>query len=68
MGKRDFVEKELESFDEIKEIVGVNGMCDIILKIESESEEKIRSVIQNKIRNVDHVRALLTLSLPDGAQ
>ena len=63
-GKRDFVEKELESYDEIK-IVGAFGMNDIILIIESESDEKIQSFVKNKIRNVNHVRSTLTLSLPE---
>ncbi|MFQ5572779.1 MAG: Lrp/AsnC ligand binding domain-containing protein [Nitrosopumilaceae archaeon] len=65
VGKRDFVKKELESFNEIKEIVGTYGMYDIILKIESESEEKIQSFVRDKIRNVDHIRTSLTLSLPE---
>lgn len=64
-GKRDLVEKELESFDEIKEMIGTFGMYDIILKIESESDEKIKSFVKNKIRNVQHIRTSLTLSLPE---
>lgn len=66
VGKRDFVIKELESFDEIKEIVGTYGIFDIILRIESESDEKIQSFVNNKIRNVNHIRTTLTLLLQNG--
>lgn len=65
VGKRDFVKKELESFDEIKEMVGTYGMFDIVLRIESESDEKLKSFVNNKIRNVNHIRTTLTLSLPE---
>ncbi|HET6516952.1 MAG TPA: Lrp/AsnC ligand binding domain-containing protein [Nitrosopumilaceae archaeon] len=64
-GKRDHVKKEIESFEEVKEAVGTYGIYDIVLKIKLESDEESLNFVKEKIRNVDHVRSLLTLSLPE---
>lgn len=64
-GKRERVKKEIESFEEVKEAVGTYGIYDIVLKIKLESDEKSLNFVKEKIRNVDHVRSLLTLSLPE---
>lgn len=43
------------------EVQGVYGVYDIIIKISSESMEKLRSVITNQIRKIDKVYSTLTM-------
>ena len=50
--------RELEG---IKEIKGIIGNYDIILKIESESTEKLRDLISSKIRRIPQILATTTL-------
>jgi len=43
------------------EIQGVYGIYDIVLKISSNSGEKLRAIITNKIRKIDKVQSTLTM-------
>ena len=43
------------------EIQGVYGIYDIVLKISSNSGEKLRAIITNKIRKIDNVQSTLTM-------
>ena len=43
------------------EIQGVYGIYDIVLKISSNNEEKLRVIITNKIRKIDNVQSTLTM-------
>ena len=43
------------------EIQGVYGIYDIVLKISSNNEEKLRVIITNKIRKIDKVQSTLTM-------
>ena len=43
------------------EIQGVYGIYDIILKISSNNEKKLRAIITNKIRKIDNVQSTLTM-------
>ena len=43
------------------EILGVYGVYDIVLKISSDSPEKLRSIITNKIRKLGKVQSTLTM-------
>lgn len=43
------------------EVQGVYGVYDIVLKISSDSADKLRSVITNKIRRIDKVQSTLTM-------
>ncbi len=50
------VEKELKF-----EVQGVYGIYDIVVKIESENADHLRSIITNKIRKIDKVQSTLTM-------
>lgn len=50
------VEKGLK-FD----VQGVYGIYDIVVKIESDNADHLRSVITNKIRKIDKVQSTLTM-------
>ena len=43
------------------EIQGVYGIYDIVLKISSNNEKKLRAIITKKIRKIDNVQSTLTM-------
>ncbi|MFN3654718.1 MAG: Lrp/AsnC ligand binding domain-containing protein [Candidatus Nitrosotenuis sp.] len=43
------------------EVQGVYGIYDIVVKIESENADHLRSVITNKIRKIEKVQSTLTM-------
>ena len=45
------------------EIQGVYGIYDIVLKISSNNEKKLRAIITNKIRKIDKVQSTLTMKV-----
>lgn len=59
-----FEEKIVKKLLSIKEVTDANllsGMYDIVVKIESETAEKIRQLIILKIRKIDKIRSLVSL-------
>ncbi|HXG14292.1 MAG TPA: Lrp/AsnC ligand binding domain-containing protein [Candidatus Nitrosotenuis sp.] len=47
------------------EVQGVYGIYDIVVKIESENADHLRSVITNKIRKIEKVQSTLTMMVID---
>ncbi|HEX9845988.1 MAG TPA: Lrp/AsnC ligand binding domain-containing protein [Candidatus Nitrosotenuis sp.] len=47
------------------EVQGVYGIYDIVVKIESENADHLRSIITNKIRKIDKVQSTLTMMVID---
>ncbi len=43
------------------EVQGVYGIYDIVVKIESDNADHLRSVITNKIRKIEKVQSTLTM-------
>ncbi|MGQ0772095.1 MAG: Lrp/AsnC ligand binding domain-containing protein [Nitrososphaerota archaeon] len=43
------------------DVQGVYGIYDIVVKIESENADHLRSIITNKIRKIDKVQSTLTM-------
>ncbi len=43
------------------EIQGVYGVYDIVLKVNSDNTDTLRSVITNKVRKIDKVQSTLTM-------
>ncbi|MGI0003877.1 MAG: Lrp/AsnC ligand binding domain-containing protein [Candidatus Nitrosotenuis sp.] len=43
------------------DVQGVYGIYDIVVKIESDNADHLRSVITNKIRKIDKVQSTLTM-------
>ena len=60
-GAEDSIISNLKQIDTVKEAHGTFGTFDIITKLESDSEEKIRNDLTKKIRKVQKIRATLTL-------
>ena len=48
--------------DDVKlEIQGVYGVYDIIIKLSSDDNEKLRSIVTNDIRKIENVQSTLTM-------
>ena len=54
---------ELKTFDAVKEAIGTFGVYDILVKLEADSDQKLRDVITQKIRKMDKVRTTTTLMI-----
>ncbi len=57
---------EIKQLDEVKEVHGVFGAYDIIVKLESDNVDNLRDVITWKIRKLNRVRSTLTLMTTEG--
>ena len=63
MGAEKAVIDELKTFDVVKEAIGTFGVYDILVKLEADSDHKLRDVITQKIRKMDKVRTTTTLMI-----
>ncbi|MEK0321576.1 MAG: Lrp/AsnC ligand binding domain-containing protein [Nitrosopumilus sp.] len=61
VGTEKSILAELKSLESVKEISGVFGSYDIIVKLEATSEEKIKDIVVSKIRNLKKIRTTVTL-------
>ncbi len=55
------VKKILADEDVTSEVQGVYGVYDIVLKLSSDSGEKLRAIITNKVRKISKVQSTLTM-------
>jgi len=61
LGQEKRVVDELKSLIPVKEVQETIGAYDIVAKMESNSEAKIKETINFKIQNINSVRSTLTL-------
>ncbi|MEM2025238.1 MAG: Lrp/AsnC ligand binding domain-containing protein [Desulfurococcaceae archaeon] len=61
IGAESKVMDELMKIPEIKEAYAVYGTYDIVTKIETDSLEKIREIVTNKIRRLPDIRTTVTM-------
>jgi len=59
---------EIKQLDEVKEVRGVYGAYDIIVRLESDNVENLKDVITWKIRKLSRVRSTLTLMTIEGQE
>ena len=57
---------EIKQLDEVKEVHGIFGAYDIIVKLESDNVENLKDVFTWKIRKLNRVRSTLTLMATEG--
>ncbi len=57
----DYVIEQLKKIDVVKEIQGVFGMYDIIIKIKVDDKDIFTKIISTKIRKIDKLKSTLTL-------
>ncbi len=59
---------ELKHLSDVKDVLGVFGAYDILVKLESANVEKLRDIITWKIRKLKRVRSTLTLMTMEGLE
>jgi len=57
---------EIKQLEEVKEVHGIFGAYDIIVKLKSDNVENLKDVITWKIRKLSSVRSTLTLMTMKG--
>jgi len=62
IGSEESVMEELKAIPSVKEVHGVYGVYDILVKVESSSADDLRETITFKIRKIPHVGTALTLT------
>ncbi|MBN2367785.1 Lrp/AsnC ligand binding domain-containing protein [Candidatus Woesearchaeota archaeon] len=66
-GKEGIVKAALSKFSEITELHEIFGRYDIIARVETESHEKFRRFINNKIRVMEGIKSTEPLFVSDDA-
>lgn len=66
LGSEEEILKEIRKLPDVKEVSGVYGVYDIIVKIQADSMDKLRETITWKIRRIDKVRSTLTMIVIEG--
>ncbi len=65
VGAQESILAELKSIELVKEISGVFGSYDIIVKLGATSEEEIKDIVVSKIRNLQKIRTTVTLAVKE---
>jgi len=60
-GSDNYIISNLKTIETVREAYGTFGTFDVIAKLESDSEDKLKEIITKKIRKVPKIRATLTL-------
>jgi len=60
-GSDNYIISNLKTIETVREAYGTLGTFDVIAKLESDSEDKLKEIITKKIRKVPKIRATLTL-------
>jgi DNA-binding Lrp family transcriptional regulator len=66
LGSEEEILSQLKQLPEIIEVSGVYGVYDIILKIKSDTMDKLRETITWHVRRIDKVRSTLTMIVIEG--
>jgi len=66
LGVEEFVISELKEIETVREVRGVLGVYDIIVKLEAGSLDEISKTITLKIRKVGKIRFTMTLNVITG--
>jgi DNA-binding Lrp family transcriptional regulator len=61
MGAEGAIVDGVKAIDYVKEVSGVFGNYDIVVKLECSNIEELRDIITTKIRHMDQVRCTTTL-------
>ena len=59
---------EVKQLEDVKEVHGVFGAYDILVKLESANVENLKDIITWKIRKLNKVRSTLTLMAVEGLE
>ena len=54
---------QLKIVNLVKEVIGVIGIFDILVKLESKNLDDLRNIITSQIRKIPHIRTTITLAV-----
>ena len=66
IGSEDELLKQLRKIEHVKEAYVASGVCDIVVKVEAHTMDKLREVIASKVRRLSGVRSTLTMMVVEG--
>jgi DNA-binding Lrp family transcriptional regulator len=66
LGSEEDVIKEVRKIQGVVEVNGIYGVYDIVVKVESDSMDRLREAVTWKIRKIDNVKTTLTLIKIEG--
>lgn len=64
-GKAGKTIEQLQKINSVKEINSTDGLYDIIIKVESKTDEDFRQTFNQKIRALDSIKYTMTLETVD---
>ena len=67
VGSEDQIVADLRKITNVKEAYAAYGAYDIVAKIEAESMDKLKEIVNGKIRRLDKVRSTLTMIIVEGS-
>jgi len=65
VGAEKFILAELKSLESVKEVSGLFGSYDFIVKLEAASEEELKDIVVSKIRTLKKIRTTVTLKVKE---
>ncbi len=65
VGTEESILAKLKSLESVKEISGLFGSYDIVVKLEAASEEELKDIVVLKIRNLKKIRTTVTLRVKE---
>lgn len=66
LGVEEFVISELKEIETVREVRGILGAYDILVKLEAGSLDEISKTVTLKIRKLDKIRFTMTLNVIKG--
>ena len=66
LGSEEEIIREVKKLSEVIEVSGVYGVYDIVVKIKSDTLDKLRETITWHVRRIDKVRSTLTMIVIEG--
>ena len=66
LGSEEEILREVKKLSEVIEVNGVYGVYDIVVKIRSDTMDKLRETITWHVRRIDKVRSTLTMIVIEG--
>ena len=61
LGTEEQILSDLKTFDCVKDVYGTFGAYDILANLESDTVEKLRQLIIERIRKINNIRSTVTL-------
>jgi DNA-binding Lrp family transcriptional regulator len=61
LGQESKIIEALEGVEEITNIHSLYGIYDLIIEMEADTMDKVKEVVFNKVRRLDHVKSTITL-------